>query len=189
MTSDEPLPKLKSWIDEARADGLAQPGSVALCTVGEDGRPSARTITLKRFEPDALLFTTALWTRKAKEIEANSQVALLFHWPSHGRQVHLSGRAEWTDRELSEELFAEREPEHQRQTIVSRQGEPIESLDPLREQLAERSTEPISCPEDWGGFRIVPSAVEFWSESPDRLHKREIFERADEGWSVRLIAP
>ena len=72
------------WIEEAREEGLPQPGSVAFVTVGAGGRPSARTVNLKRIEDDALLFTSALWTRKAREIEANPQVALLFHWPSLG---------------------------------------------------------------------------------------------------------
>ena len=67
-------------------------------------------MTLKRLEDDSLVFTTALWTRKAREIEANPHVALLFHWPSLGRQVHLTGEATVAERALSEELFAERDP-------------------------------------------------------------------------------
>jgi len=110
---------------------------VAFVTAGADGRPSARTVTLKRLEADALVFTTALWTRKAKEIEANPHVALLFHWPTFGRQVHVMGEAGLAERELAEELFAaERDLLHQLQTIVSRQGEPIGDLGPLRARLA-----------------------------------------------------
>src|SRR4249919_3322682 len=120
----KPLELLREWIDEAREAGLAQPGSVAFVTVGADGRPSARTVNLKRLEDDALLFSSALWTRKARDIEANPNVALLFHWPSLGRQAHVMGRAAVTDRRLAEELFAERDLFHQLQSVVSRQGEP-----------------------------------------------------------------
>ena len=102
--------------------------------MGEGGRPSARTVTLKRIEDDALLFTSALWTRKAREIEANPQVALLFHWPALGRQVHVTGAASLAERALAEELFAERDLFHQLQTVVSRQGEPIDDLDELRDR-------------------------------------------------------
>ena len=93
-------------------------------------------MTLKRIEDEALLFTSALWTRKAREIEANPQVALLFHWPALGRQVHVTGEASFAERALAEELFAERDLVHQLQTVVSRQGEPIDDLDQLRDRLA-----------------------------------------------------
>src|SRR5215203_1187408 len=129
-----PLRELEEWIEKARAEGLAQPASVAFVTVGEDGRPSARTVTLKRLEEDALIFTTALWTRKAQEAEANPHVALLFHWPQLGRQAHLTGTASQTGRAVAEELFEERDVGHRFQTVVSRQGEPVDDLDVLRDR-------------------------------------------------------
>ncbi|MGC1853660.1 MAG: pyridoxal 5'-phosphate synthase [Solirubrobacterales bacterium] len=188
----DPLAELGEWIEDARDAGLAHPASVAFVTVGTDSQPSARTVTLKRLEDDALVFTTALWTRKAREIEANPQVALLFHWPSLGRQVHLNGRAVQAERSLAEELFAERDAAHQLQTVVSRQGEPIDSLDPLRDRLAHlaavQETEP-ACPSDWGAFRVNPQTVELWREAPDRLHERRLFERDGAGWIVTLLSP
>jgi len=192
MGEDSPLGELRDWIDEARAAGVPQPGSVAFVTVGAEGRPSARTVNLKRLEDDALLFTSALWTRKAREIEANPHVALLFQWPALGRQAHVVGEAEIAERELSEELFAERDLLHQLQTVVSRQGEPIEDLDPLRDRLAHlaevQETAP-ACPPDWGALRVHPATIELWSESPDRIHERRLFEREGEGWTVTLLSP
>lgn len=187
-----PLAELGAWIDEAREAGLAQPGSVAFVTVGPEGRPSARTVNLKRLEDDALVFTSALWTRKAREIAANPQVALLFQWPSLGRQAHVVGKAELAERALAEELFDQRDLLHQLQTVVSRQGEPIDDLDPLRDRLAHltqvQETSP-ACPEDWGALRVRPEAIELWSESPDRIHERRLFEREDDGWTVTLLSP
>ena len=193
MVADcNPLELLGEWIDEARERGLDQPGSAAFVTVGEDGRPSARTVTLKRLEDDSLLFTSALWTRKAREIEANPNVALLFHWPSLGRQAHVMGRAALADRALAEELFAERDLFHQLQTLVSRQGEPIEDLGPLRDRLAHlaqvQETAP-PCPEDWGALRVRPDAVELWSEADDRIHERRLFARAGDSWDLTLLSP
>jgi pyridoxamine 5'-phosphate oxidase len=188
----EPLAELREWIEDARRGGAPQPASVAFVTVGVDGRPSARTVTLKRLEDDALVFTTALWTRKAKEIEANPHVALLFHWPALGRQAHVTGEAALAERALAEELFAERDLLHQLQTVVSRQGEPIEDLDPLRARMAHlaevQETAP-ACPEDWGALRVTPSTVELWREAADRLHERRLFRRDGDGWRVGLIAP
>ncbi len=192
MPGDDPIRELGRWIEEAREEGVPHPASVAFVTVGEGGRPSARTVTLKRLEDDALVFTSALWTRKAREIEANPQVALLFHWPALGRQAQVTGEATLAERALAEELFSERDPGHQLQTIVSRQGEPIDGLDPLRDRLAHlaevQETAP-ACPDDWGALRVHPRTIELWSESPDRLHERRLFERDGANWALTLLAP
>jgi pyridoxamine 5'-phosphate oxidase len=183
---------LEEWIADARRAGLAHPASVAFVTVGADGRPSARTVTLKRVEADALVFTSALWTRKARELEINPHVALLFHWPRLGRQVHVSATAERAPRAVAEELFDARDAPNRWQTIVSRQGEPIAELQPLRDrlqQLRSVATVPPACPDDWGALRLAPSAIEFWTEAPDRLHERRLFTQADGSWSVVLLAP
>lgn len=192
MSAENPLPELGRWIEEARARELPDPAAVAFVTVGADGSPSARTVTLKRLEGDALVFTTALWTRKAREVEANPNVALLFHWPALGRQAHITGRASQAGRALAEELFAERDLFHQLQTVVSRQGERIESIDPLRDRLthlAEVQETAPACPEDWGALRVRPDLVELWSEAPDRIHERRLFERDGDGWKTSLLSP
>jgi len=192
VPGDDPIRELERWIEDARERGLPQPASVAFVTVGAGGRPSARTVTLKRIEADALVFTSALWTRKAREIEANPQVALLFHWPALGRQVHVTGEAALAERALAEELFSERDLLHQLQTVVSRQGEAIENLAPIRDRLEHlagvQETAP-ACPEDWGALRIAPTAIELWSEADDRVHERRLFEREGEGWKLTLLAP
>lgn len=192
MSEAHPIRELERWIEAAREDGVPHPASVAFVTVGEGGRPSARTVTLKRLEDEALVFTSALWTRKAREIESNPHVALLFHWPALGRQVHVTGEARLAERALAEELFDERDLVHQLQTVVSRQGEPIDDLGPLRERLAHlarvQETAP-ACPQDWGALRVDPQTVELWSESPDRIHERRLFEREGEGWRMTLLSP
>jgi pyridoxamine-phosphate oxidase len=192
VPADNPIRELERWIEEARAERVPQPASVAFVTVGEGGRPSARTVTLKRIEDDALLFTSALWTRKAQEIEANPQVALLFHWPTLGRQVHITGEASFAERALAEELFAQRDLFHQLQTVVSRQGQEIDDLDELRDRLAHlagvQETAPV-CPDDWGALRIRPETIELWREADDRIHERRLFGREGEGWRVTLLAP
>lgn len=188
-----PLEILGSWLEEARAAGVVAPGAMTLVTATDEGRPSARMVSLKRLEARALVFTTALWTRKAAELIANSQVAAVFYWPTLGRQVRIEGRGEIAERELAEELFAGRPRDHQLQALVSRQGEAIEGLDPLRKRLeslrAETLDEPIECPPDWGAVRIVPERVEFWQEAPDRLHERRLYEADDGRWQISRLAP
>jgi pyridoxamine 5'-phosphate oxidase len=187
-----PLRLLERWLAEARAAGVLEPGAVAFVTVGEGGRPSARTVLLKRVEEDALVFTSALWTRKAREIADNPHVALLFHWPPAERQVHVAGRAAVAERELAVELFAARDPSHQMQTLVSRQGEPIEDIESLRARhahLLNHMEAPPECPPDWGAIRVVPEAIEFWRQAADRMHDRLLYERAADGWRSMRLAP
>ena len=132
---DVPLEILAGWLDEARAAELPVAGAMTLVTVGEDGRPSARMVSLKRLEARALVFTTALWTRKVEELRRNPRIAAVFYWPALRRQVRIEGRGEIAERALAEELFAGRPRDHQLQAIVSRQGETIEGIESLRERL------------------------------------------------------
>ncbi len=190
--NEHPLRVLERWLAQAREAGVAEPGAVAFVTVGEGGRPSARTVALKRVEEHALLFSSALWTRKARELERNPHVALLFHWPAAGRQVHLTGEAAVAERELALELFSERDLSHRVQTLVSRQGEEIGDIDELRARhahLMQVIERPPECPPDWGAIRFVPVAVEFWDEAPDRMHDRMLYEREGERWRVSRLAP
>ena len=135
--------------------------------------------------------TRRSWTR-AREIADNPHVALLFYWPPVERQVHVAGRAAVAERELAVELFAARDPSHQVQTLVSRQGEPIDDIEPLRARhahLMDHMEAPPECPTDWGAIRVVPEAIEFWRQAPDRMHDRLLYERTADGWrSSRLVA-
>ena len=189
---EAPLVLLDRWLRDARTAGVPEPGAVAFITVGEGARPSARTVSLKRVEDRALVFTSAMWTRKAREIEGNPHVALLFHWATIGRQVHVAGEALLAERELAVELFSERDLSHRVQTLVSRQGEPIEDIEPLRARhahLMDVLEAPPECPPDWGAIRVIPEAIEFWSQAPDRLHDRLLYERVGERWRRSRLSP
>ena len=107
--------------------------------------------------------------------------------------MRVEGRAEIAERELAEELFAERPRSHQLQAIVSRQGETIDDLGVLRARLDELKTETdaqlVPCPADWGAIRVKPDVVELWSEGGDRLHERRLFERNGDDWTAALLSP
>ncbi|HEY0392287.1 MAG TPA: pyridoxal 5'-phosphate synthase [Solirubrobacterales bacterium] len=193
MERGDPLEILAGWLEDAREAGVPAPSAMTLVTATGEGRPSARVVSLKRLEAEALVFTTGLWTRKAEELRANPRVAIVFHWPSLGRQARIEGSGEVAERELAEELFAARPRGHQLQATVSRQGETIESLEPLRERLeslrGETAAQPAECPPDWGAIRIVPDRIELWEEAPDRLHERRLYEAAGGEWRLSRLAP
>jgi pyridoxamine 5'-phosphate oxidase len=187
-----PLDAVQACLEQARASEAPAPSAVAFVTVGANGRPSARTVSLKRLDHDTLTFTSALWTRKAAELQENPNVALLFHWPSFGRQIHITGQAVLAERDLARELFAERDLANQLQTRVSRQGTPIAGLQPLRARHAHLKATmetPPDCPEDWGAIRVTPDTVELWCEAADRLHDRWLYQRHEGGWRITRLAP
>jgi len=190
---NDPVRRLASWLEEAREANALAPAAMTLVTVGEDGRPSARVVSLKRVEDGALVFTTGLWTRKAEELRRDPRVAAVLHWPILGRQARIEGRAEIAERELAEELFAERPRSHQLQAHVSRQGEAIDDLHTLRNRLDALKTEladsPVRCPADWGAVRIAPDVIELWAERADRLHERLSYLRDCDGWRCSRLAP
>ncbi|HEX3608483.1 MAG TPA: pyridoxamine 5'-phosphate oxidase [Solirubrobacterales bacterium] len=189
----EPLEILGRWLEEAQNAGAPAPATMTLATAAADGRPSARAVSLKQLDRDGLVFTTALWTRKAAELRVNPWVAAIFHWPSLGRQARIEGHVETVARALAEQLFAERPRSHRLQALVSRQGEEIEGLDELRARLTalrvELGDDPVPCPDDWGAIRIVPNRVEFWEEASDRLHERRLFAGVAGEWRQSQLAP
>jgi pyridoxamine 5'-phosphate oxidase len=113
--------------------------------------------------------------------------------PSLGRQVHAGGRVVPAERELAEALFARRDRPHQLQSMVSRQGEPIDGLAPMRAELEAARRRigdgPVPCPPDWAALRLVPDFVEYWSAAPDALHDRIVFARDGDGWRRTRLAP
>jgi pyridoxamine 5'-phosphate oxidase len=189
----DPVQLLAVWLDDARDADVPTPGAMTLVTVGADGCPSARVVTLKQLEADSLVFTTGLWTRKARELRANPHVAAVFYWPTLDRQVRVEGRAHIAERELAQALFSDRPRDHQLQTLVSRQGEQLDDIGPLRTRLEAKAEETagqtIPCPEDWGAVRIRPTTIEFWEEGAGRLHDRLEYEAAEVGWHCRRLAP
>jgi pyridoxamine 5'-phosphate oxidase len=190
---NDPVQLFASWLEEAREAHLPTPAAMTLVTVSDNGRPSARVVSIKRLEDGALVFTTGLWTRKAEELRGNPQVAVVFHWPALGRQVRIEGHAEIAERELAEELFAERPRSHQLQAHISRQGEVIDDLGVPRARLEALKTEladrPVPCPGEWGAIRITPDVIEFWTEGADRLHERLSYLADGEVWRCSRLAP
>jgi len=191
--SSDPLEQFRSWFAEA-AEALEVPEAMALATATPAGAPSVRMVLLKGFDERGLVFYSHHTSRKGRELEANPQAALLFHWSPLGRQVRVEGRVEHVPDEESDAYFATRPRDAQLGALASRQSEPLESRGALDERLAElrRDLEgrSVTRPPTWGGFRLVPAAWEFWQHRASRLHDRFRYELEPSGeWRIERLFP
>ena len=148
----------------------------------------------KGFDERGLTFFTNYSSRKAGELEANPQAALLFHWPELGRQVRIEGAVERVTREETEAYARSRARGSQLSALASPQSRPVESREWLEARVAELDAEhagaelPVS--EDWGGYRLAPEAWEFWQHRPSRLHDRFRYTpQAAGGWLIERLGP
>jgi pyridoxamine 5'-phosphate oxidase len=189
----DPLEQFRSWFAEAGA-ALEVPEAMVLATATRGGAPSARMVLLKGFDEHGLVFFSHYTSRKGRELEANPQAALLFHWSSLGRQVRVEGRVEHVSAEESDTYFATRPRDAQLGAVASRQSEPLGSRGELDERLAQLRSElgegSVPRPGTWGGFRLVPAAWEFWQHRSSRLHDRFRYEREPpEAWRIERLFP
>jgi pyridoxamine 5'-phosphate oxidase len=190
---DDPLTLFTSWLDEARAAEGLNAEAFAVATATPDGAPSVRIVLMKGVDEGGIVFFTNYSSRKGQELEWNPRAALLFHWPSLGRQVRVEGPVTRVDRAESEAYAHSRPRESQLSALASPQSEPVPDREWLERRVEEldreHAGEELPVRDDWGGYRVEPEAWEFWQQRDNRLHDRERYERTAEGWRVERLAP
>jgi pyridoxamine 5'-phosphate oxidase len=189
--ADDPI-ALFSQLYAAAAGVCAEPDAMALSTVDADGRPSGRYVLLKAADQRGFVFYTNFGSRKARALEARPLAALTFYWPPE-TQVRIEGRVERVSDQESDAYFATRPREFQIGAWASSQSDRLESREALAERVGETAARfdgrPVERPPFWGGYRLVPDTIEFWTRDPHRLHERVHYERSGGEWRRSLLFP
>ena len=188
-----PLEEVRRWYDEAVAAGLPEPNAMALATASPDGIPSVRIVLLKGIDDRGLQFFTNYGSRKGRELAENPRAAVTLHWQPLQRAVRAEGAVERLTEEESDAYFASRPRGSRLGAWASRQGTPIPDRETLLAALAEAEArfpgEHVDRPDRWGGYRLVPSAVELWQGRENRLHDRAHWVRSGDGWRSERLSP
>jgi pyridoxamine 5'-phosphate oxidase len=189
---DDPVALFIDLFEQAKRQQVAEPDAMVLSTTDENGRPSGRYVLLKTVDARGFVFFTNLGSRKAQALDANPYAALCFYWPPH-KQIRIEGPVEHVDDREADAYFATRPREFQIGAWASTQSATLESRAALEQRVEEVRARfagtTVPRPPFWSGFRVVPSAIEFWTRDPARLHQRELFERTDEVWRRSLLNP
>ena len=190
----DPLRQLSAWLDAARAAGQPMPEAMTIASATSDAVPSARLVVLRGLQR-GLVFFTDRESDKGAELAANPRAAAVLHWlvPVH-RQVRVAGPVERVSEAEADQYWSTRAPavrlsaaaSHQSRVVATRAVLEMQVRDTLRRHPGGAD---VPRPRRWGGFRVLPTRVEFWQESPDGLHDRIRYRREGVGWMTERLSP
>ncbi len=190
----DPIALFDAWFKEAYASEPNDSNAMALATAGEGGQPSVRMVLLKGYGPAGFVFYTNRESRKAGDLEANPRAALLFHWKSLRRQIRIEGDVGPVTDAESDAYFASRSRDSQLGAWASDQSRPLDeraTFEARYEAMAARfEGGAVPRPPHWGGYRVAPERIEFWTDRAHRLHERRVYVRnAEGGWDEGMLYP
>ncbi|MBM9466382.1 pyridoxamine 5'-phosphate oxidase [Nakamurella leprariae] len=198
--------QFRRWMQDAVRGGLREPNAMVVATASADGTVSSRSVLAKGYDARGVVFYTNYESAKSRDLAVNPSVSATFPWYELQRQIHVRGRAERVDASETEAYWAQRPRGSQIGAWASPQSRPLTdraALDALQLQVEARfgaaddeQAPAVPVPPFWGGWRIVPTLVEFWQGRRGRMHDRLVFVR-DAGsdvldpaaWTVQRLAP
>lgn len=188
----DPFKQTQQWLDQAQQAELKDATCMTLATTGKDGQPDARIVLLKQLDVIGLSWYTHYDSTKGLQLAENPKACLLFYWREFDRQLRVLGEVEKLSIEQAEEYFHSRPVESQVSAAASQQSQPVDSRQVLEqrvEQIHADNPETIQRPADWGGYRLKPSAFEFWQGRENRLHDRFLYSLQNGSWQIQRLQP
>ena len=190
---DDPFAQFGLWMNQAIESQMKDPTAMSIATVDDQGQPSQRMVLLKHLDSRGFVFYTNLESRKATQIKSNNKVCLHFPWLQLDRQVIVGGAAEPLPRDEVLNYFLSRPVESQLGAWASKQSSVVDSRQTLENEfnkLKEQfSNGDIPLPDFWGGYRIVPTEIEFWQGGEKRLHDRFRYQLNGDSWDISRLSP
>lgn len=175
FSGDNPFKLAQHWLREAEVVEPNDPNAIALSTVDADGMPNARMVLLKEIESDGFVFYTNYESAKAAELDFAVKAAFVMHWKSLRRQIRVRGDVIKVDGAQADVYFTSRSLQSRLGAWASRQSRPLKSRTTLLAEVAKvtatHGTNPKR-PAFWGGYKIIPTEIEFWADGKFRLHDR-----------------
>lgn len=191
--NEDPIAQFAKWMDDAIAVSPDDATSMTLATASKEGMPSARIVLLKHFDADGFAWYTDYRSQKGAELAENPQAEIMFYWYGLERQVRIQGNVEKLSQAQGEKYFNERPLGSRISAAASHQSHPVENREALENSvkaLEERYPEgDVPHPEQWGGYLLKPTRIEFWQGRESRLHDRFQFNLTDEGWTIQRLQP
>ena len=188
-----PFAQFRRWFDDALNAAVPEPNAMHVSTVTTEGRPDGRIVLLKDVSDAGFVFYTNYESRKGRELTHHPFATLTFFYPELERQIRIEGQVEKVSADESDAYFNSRPRGSQIGAWVSHQSVVIDSRAMLenrqRELEAQFMGQPVPRPPYWGGFRVVPDALEFWQGRPSRLHDRIRYRKDVENWLIERLSP
>ncbi len=191
---NDPIQLFKTWMDEAKKTEPNDPNALSLATADKNGVPSVRIVLLKDFSKHGFTFYTNLDSPKSLDLESNPKAEMCFYWKSLQRQVRVFGSINKVKDEIADKYFSSRDYgskigawASEQSRILQNKNAILKRVDGFKKTYPENGNVPR--PENWSGWILVPTMIEFWLKGLNRIHERLRYSKESNNWIKNLLNP